>query len=96
MPRKLRCWNGRFCWGRVSTDPRWKDIPSNHSPHGNVCAYSRADARRVIAEYTGAVPSDNEIKEYWSDCWGNSMDGIEPERGFWVEFTDGAKPERLV
>jgi hypothetical protein len=77
MPKKrtLRFWNG--------------GIYPYRGEHGYVAAYSRADAVRLINNAVGwRMVSDKELKEYWSECWGNPMEGITPERGFW---TQGAK-----
>jgi hypothetical protein len=87
MARKLKVWNGRFI--ARPRDGKDEELFNAHREvHANVCAYSRADVVRVIEEYLGYKPygGDNEIKVYWSDCWGNSMKGIEPERGMWLEF----------
>ncbi len=94
--RKLKLWNGRGYDCRKFDDPRWKGIDYSKSPHAYVCAYSRADARRVVGEYCGHDLSDSEIKIYWSkDCWGNTMNGITPERGLWLEFERG-KPIKVI
>lgn len=87
MAKKLKVWNGRF-----SMRPKHgKDadlFATYKEVHGNVCAYSRADAARVIEEYLGYMPNGmgGELKNYWSDCWGNSMKDVEHERGLWIEF----------
>lgn len=86
MARKLKLWNGRA----IMVDRKYD--------HAYVAAYSRADARRVIAEYKGRTISDNEIKEYWSEgCWGNAMDHVVPERGLWLSNDkDQFDPQRVV
>ena len=98
MARKLRLWNGRAYCCRKPSDPFWKGVPHNEGGNAYVAAYSRADVRRVIEEYTGYKPGDTEIREYWSpDCWGNAMDGITPERGLWVSKGNyNEKVTRLV
>lgn len=95
MPRKLRIWNGRGYDCINHKDPRWKDIPYNKSCHAYICAYSIADACRVIGEYTGTPGRPSELKNYFSEAWGISMDGITPERGLWIAFKDG-QPTRVV
>ena len=82
MNKKLRCWNGR-----------WLD--SNGHDRINICAYSRADAIRLIEEYTGYKTRslNSEIKDYWSECWGRDMNGITPERGIW--FSNGYGKKRI-
>lgn len=87
MARKLKVYNGRL----VSRPRDEKDaelFDAYKEKHANVCAYSRADACRVIEEYLGYMPHGcaNELKVYWSDCWGNSMKDVELERGMWIEF----------
>ena len=96
----LKLWNGDASFMRMSVSPKsklWKDVKFNGTVRGYVAAYSRADARRVIAEYTGSEPSDSYIRDYWS-CghWGNSMKGIEVERGLWLQFGFNGYPVRVV
>lgn len=97
MARKLNIWNGRFIT-RPKNDVDVELYNKHRSIHGYVCAYSRADAARVIEEYLGYKPLgiDNEIKVYWSDgCWGRTMDGIEPERGLWICFGEHSQDRVL-
>lgn len=95
MAKELKLWNGRASWMRKPEDPLWNGVRVNSCTHAYVAAYSRADARRVIQEYTGSMASDNEIKEYWNEgCWGNDMKGIDPVRGMWLSF--GGAPVKVV
>jgi hypothetical protein len=75
MGKKLKFWNGRG-HGKYNKG------------HIYVAAYSQKQASELvsIACYDcGGSLSLNEIREYYSDCWGNSMDGITPtEPGVWV------------
>jgi hypothetical protein len=66
--------------------------------HGYVCAKSRADAVRLIAELGFYGVNDNELKIYWHEgAWGNPMAGIEPERGLWAsKNTVGGPVQRLT
>lgn len=77
-----------------------------------VAAYSAKDAIDLVNEayrklrgYTDRpdirVVSVSELRTYWSKgCWGNSMDGVTPERGVWWGKEDGRgmalKPERIL
>jgi hypothetical protein len=79
--RKLKVWNGMVFIGR-------KQVPASF------CAYSQKDAVALLNE-TGLAYTTGEIRNYWSPCWGNSMDGIERERGLWIEM-ERDKPERFV
>ncbi len=90
--RKLKVWNGRGYCCKKWVDKRWAGAETRHA---YVCAYSRADARRVIAEYCGQIPPDSELKEFWSECWGNSMEGIKRERGLWIEFKNNI-PTKVI
>jgi hypothetical protein len=92
---ELKLWNGRaYCCFKPS-DKRWKGSERGAS-HAYVAAYSVADALRVITEYCGHSPGRTEITKYWNEgCWGNSMDGVEPERGMWIAFERG-EPVRVV
>jgi len=70
--------------------------PPHGLGHAYVAAYSRADACRVIEEYTGRKFPANEIRDYWSEGrWGNSMDHIVPERGLWLKSSSSV-PVRVV
>ena len=83
--RKLKLFNGRIM------------LKSGKQGHGYVAAYSAADAVRVLNETIGGRGNVTEIQKYWNhNCWGNSMDGIKPERGLWVsEDRFGASPKRI-
>lgn len=85
----LMLWNGGASSCRKPGEPLWQGVRPNSSKHAYVAARSRADARRVIAEYCGRDPGDHELKTYWSPCWGNAMDGITPERGLWLDMGQG-------
>lgn len=97
MARILKLWNGRAnptC--RKYSDSRW---PEEHhrNVHGYVCAYSRADARRVIEQYCGRLPPDSELKNYWVEgAWGREMEGVTPERGLWLQFDRSQPPAKVA
>jgi hypothetical protein len=90
--RKLKIWNGRGYCAENHDDPRWVHRDQQHI---YICAYSRADAGRVIEEYCGSKPPDSELKVYFSECWGNYMDGIEQVRGLWVQFQRDSTPIKV-
>lgn len=99
--KKLKIWNGRG-WGGRKYDDKGNFVPDptgkDRCEHAYVCAYSRAHAVRLInqASSRNAV-SDNEIKNYWSKCWGNPMNGITPEIGVWTTQEHcGDKPKRIL
>ena len=66
--------------------------------HVYVAAYSVADAYRMLAEVSGYNRGwRHEINVYFSKgLWGNSMDGIELERGVWVQGNYNEKPKRVL
>lgn len=68
--KPLRLWNGRWEDGKTAF----------------VAAYSRADAGRLLCQAAGKDLRgiDNELKDYFNQCWGDTMNGITPERGVWV------------
>lgn len=78
--RTLKWWNGNL----------------SHNRHGYVCAYSQADAVALIKEKYGSVwITLGYFRDYWSNCAGDAMKGIEPSRGLWVEneeFGGKSKP----
>lgn len=92
--KTLRCWNGRGFNSRGDTL--------------YVAAYSRRDAARLLAAAamkhwrTGRQADayeigtwDRDLKNYFSECWGNSMAGIQPKRGVWYQLNYSAKPRKL-
>lgn len=98
MPRKLIIANGRGDYGRNSTDR----FPNGFDGHLYVCAYSKADAVRLLKEAGYETMSLGEFNTYWSKgCWGNPMDGIAQERGVWFQRKNSGghaegKPERVI
>lgn len=92
--RRLQMWNGRGNTLRNSDDSIWAGVRLNAYSCAYVAAYSRADARRVIAEYLGRDIGDAEIRDYWHPCWGNDMRDVVPERGLWLDVGKG--PVRVV
>ena len=79
--RPLRLWNGR--WGNQG--------------HVYVAAHSRADAGRLLCLADGQpIPGiDREIRDYFSECWGNQMAGVTPERGVWVTKGQSSREQPL-
>ena len=98
MARELKLWNGRCYCLRRPNDPLWDNVASNASVVAYVAAYSRADARRLCAEYCGRDPGETEIRDYWSaGQWGVRMAGVTPERGIWIRFGQGRDtPIRVI
>ena len=96
MAKELKLWNGRgYCCKKLD-DPSWDSLGREGPPHAYVAAYSRADARRVIAEYCGKMPSDFELSVYWNEgTWGNYMNDVVPERGLWLAFIPRS-PTRVI
>jgi hypothetical protein len=76
--RKLKLWNGR--WYR--------------NQHLHIAAYSQEDAVALVGEvFPKSRFTLHEIQVYFSNCWGNSMSTVKPERGVWVQTGNGT-PER--
>ena len=95
--KKLKVWNGRG-WGRSRYNKKGEKIRTpleEWCEHIHVCAHSKAEAVRIVNEVSRALITVNEINVYWSNCWGNSMDGIEPEVGVWGQQHLTDKPIRL-
>jgi len=96
VAKLLKLWNGNAFCCRKQDDALWATVKFNGAPHAYVAAYSRADARRVIGEYCGRLPSDSEISAYWFEgTWGRMMEGVVPERGLWIGF-DPKVPVRVL
>ncbi len=90
MAKKLKIWNGR---GHGRTYGRG---------HIYVAAYSQKQAAELVSRacYGDDCPdniSTNEIRNYYSDCWGNSMNGIEPtEPCVYASKEHFGTPERVI
>jgi hypothetical protein len=76
--RKLKVWNGAV----ICKDGQQRAA--------NVCAYSQRDVLAVLAEH-GIRTSFYELRGWWVDCWGDSMEGIERVRGLWLEEKRGVR-----
>lgn len=99
MARQIKLWNGRAGCCHKRDDPAWSGITQHRGQHRIVAAaYSRADLRRLIAEYCGNDPGEAELREYWNaGAWGNSMNEVTPERGLWLlRDSPDATPLRLA
>lgn len=76
--KTLKLWNGR--WFKYQ--------------HLYIAAYSQKDAVAAVAEvFPDARFTLYELQVYFSCCWGDSMAGIQLERGVWVQ-TNRETPER--
>jgi hypothetical protein len=87
MAKELKIWNGRSCIWEAKLP---EELRGHRSYHMYIAAYSVADASRLINEFNGYERNyAQEIKIYFSKgCWGNSMEGITPERGIWISHDD--------
>ena len=91
MARKLKVWNGR----PYGVLPKSKWTRGHDAATVYACARSVNDLRDLCLSLGLIAPSAGEVRDYWSPCWGNSMDGVEPERGVWIAYGYSAKPERV-
>ena len=66
MAKKLKYWNGRG---------------QGHKCKGHVyvAAYSEKQAVEIIKEAFNSNTTISEIRNYFSNCWGSPMKGIEPK-----------------
>jgi hypothetical protein len=96
MPtRKLLVWAGRANHVRSSNDPTWEDVAPEKS-RVYICAHSRSDAQRLIAEYTGAPAFPNEVRNFFSEEWDYKMKSVERERGIWADFNHKDRDSKAV
>lgn len=65
--RTLKLWNGRG-HGKYS------------KKHISVAAYSKKQAAEIISAACNSIVSVNEISNYYANCWGDNMVGINPEQ----------------
>ena len=67
-----------------------------------IAAWNRADASRLINLANGWAENHknfcHEIKYYFSECWGNYMEGVIPVRGLWIKKTSCGddKPVKII
>jgi hypothetical protein len=82
----------------------WNGRGVGRKEHLFIGAYSKLDAARMLLEcyvsYHDSVASwTRELTIYFSEgCWGNTMEGITPERGIWLqenEYTDHETLKRI-
>jgi hypothetical protein len=66
MPKQLKIWNGRGHGSKYGKG------------HAYVAAYSKAEACRLLSTVFECFVSSTELTNFYSPCWGISMDGIEP------------------
>ncbi len=83
--RSLKVWNGLVC---EVVEGKLRQCPAS------VCAYSQKDAITLLGQLKYPTTL-YEFRMMWSDCWGNSMNAIVPERGLWLEYQKN-KPERAL
>lgn len=83
ITRKLKLFNGRGYGGRE---------------YLSIAAYSRADAARMLEKLYGLSTGqwERELRDYFGECWGNTMAGIEPKRGVWVTKEIGRDTPVLI
>lgn len=95
--RPLEVWNGPGWECKRVGDARWDDIRDPGTVRMYVCAHSAADARRIIAAYSGREPTEGHFKGWWSKgCWGAAMDGVARERGLWAHFDQRLAVQRVI
>lgn len=83
MAKILKKWNGRA-----------QDFNNGHA---NVAAYSQKQAAELLSEAYRSNTSVNEVREYFSPCWGDDMKGIEPiEPCVYHQKKYFDKPERIL
>jgi hypothetical protein len=92
--RPLKLFNGRAIGVYKHNDPKWREAGPRaaHHAHAYIAAHSMADAVRLVSEY-GARLSLSELQVYWNKgCWGDTMEGIIPERGIWIAIDRHGSP----
>jgi hypothetical protein len=81
--KPLKKWNGR--------------AQGNRRGSFYVAAYSQKQAAELIGKAGGYNNSSvNEIRKYYSQCWGNPMDGIEPTEPCVYYAEHWEKPKRIL
>ncbi len=67
MAKKLKVWNGG---GIYQGEYRNFSI--------NVCAHTKKEAIELICKHLAPNISASHFSDFFSNCWGNDMQGIEP------------------
>ena len=97
MARKLKIWNGGG-WGSPNYGENGKILPTpleEYVNHLYVCAHSKAEVVMMVNQAGGFI-TVNEVNNYWNEgCWGNQMEGIEPELGVWASQNYNDKPVKI-
>lgn len=84
--KQLKKWNGRG---------HGKDYISGTF---YVAAFSKKQAAELIEKVSGNYIRIHEITNYYSDCWGSSMNGIEPVEPcvYYNDYSKQKTPLRLI
>lgn len=83
MAKVLKKWNGRA-----------QDFNNGHA---NVAAYTQKQAAELLSKAYRGNTTVNEVRNYFFQCWGNNMDGIEPtEPCVYHQKTYNDKPVRIL
>jgi hypothetical protein len=95
--RKLKIWNGNAQTFVPCDEARRRGLRHNIYVHAFGCAPSRAELCRMLTAWSGGGRAlDAYIRDYWSEgAWGNSMTGVVPEYGLWVQYDRHDKPEKV-
>jgi hypothetical protein len=72
---------------------RWQ----NCLGHAYVGCYSYKQAIELLKQAGYQFITMSEINVYWSKgCWGNAMNGIEPQIGVWFQSERDSPVKRLI
>lgn len=72
MAKELKKWNGRGHGSQYGRGSLY------------VAAYTQKQAIELLNTACDSFITVNEIRKYYSQCWGNPMEGIDPtEPGVW-------------
>jgi hypothetical protein len=81
---------------------RWHDrfdpiLRKSIDSHAYVGAFSKKQAVELCIQAGHKLMTMNELNVYWShNCWGNSMNGIEPQVGVWVKRFPNEPVKRII
>lgn len=80
--KKIKIWNGR--------------AQGNHKGEAFVAAYTQKQAAELLGTAFKTLVSTNEIRVYFSPCWGDPMKDIIPTEPCVYHSINWEKPKRIL
>lgn len=97
--KTLRCWNGR---GHTARGDSFYVAAYSVADAARLLARATFILRKITFLMDDwwfkkeCSSYQREIRDYFSECWGDPMDGITPVRGVWYSSDDREQPKLVL